>query len=755
MDIVLGVSMAPDSIQIVLLQGENADGATVDEKEFTGSTAEDSPTVSASDRALAAILATRNDAAAAGLELSAVGVAYTDQLDAAALRAVLAARELENVMLVSAFTAATALTQFLGGAMGYERTAVLFVEPDTATLAVVETADGSVTDVRKIETAELLEIVAGLDELPERPDGLFVVGSGVDIAAIKPQLEAATSLAVTAPEEPETALARGAALASATLFASKTAALAYAQDPGTGSLDASGIPEYLSVADTEQGEEDVAYSAVADDEASAPTVVIDPTEANAPRRRRVLLVGTAVTVGAISAALALEVALGLGLRTTVGLLPAPIQNFIAPVEHAIAPQLGPMATKEAVAPKPLTQPVGAPMPAGRLPAAAAVPVPAAPGVPIPVVIPPIAPPPAAGSPARPAGEPARGPGADAAVAACRLAAANSGPPAAGAATESTSSGPRAAARPGQGGRAPRQSRRRRAGQRTGPDPRGSRRRWPHGGGPANGPGPGHGAPGGPPRRRQRAGRRRRTAQQRRSLDTELPAAPLLRAVDPSVEVNPTAAADPRPAVNLTAAADRSAAATSPRAAAQPAAATSPRAAAQPAAATSPRAAAQPAAATPRQQRAGQRPGQQRPRQRRQRHPRQQRAGQFPQRQWRQQLPRRQRQQLPERQRRQQRQWQRQLWRRRVLTSAVGEGLTATAPRCVAGHHATVAARCLSICGAQLQGASSVVEHHHADHDKDCRHQRGVVFIHPILEPCHRIVEAATGCGVGQDGNGNR
>jgi len=34
LDIVLGVSMAPASIQMVVLEGENADGATVDEDEF-------------------------------------------------------------------------------------------------------------------------------------------------------------------------------------------------------------------------------------------------------------------------------------------------------------------------------------------------------------------------------------------------------------------------------------------------------------------------------------------------------------------------------------------------------------------------------------------------------------------------------------------------------------------------------------------------------------------------------------------------
>jgi hypothetical protein len=72
-----------------------------------------------------------------------------------------------------------------------------------------------------------------------RPDGVFLVGSGVDIPSIKPTLEAATSLSVTAPEEPEMALARGAALASANaqLGAPSTVAMPYV---GPGSLAESG-----------------------------------------------------------------------------------------------------------------------------------------------------------------------------------------------------------------------------------------------------------------------------------------------------------------------------------------------------------------------------------------------------------------------------------------------------------------------------------------------------------------------------------
>ncbi len=408
MDIVLGVSMAPASVQMVLLQGENADGATVDENEFAVPARDDAPTVSASDRVVAAILGTREDAISAGLELSSVGVACTDQLEAAALRDALAAHKIENVMLVSAFLAATALTQFVGGAMGYERTAVLFVEPGTATLAVVETSDGSIADVHEeqlntasgqVVTAELMEMVAGLDELPTRPGGLFVIGYGVDVAAIKPHLEEATSLTVNAAEEPETALARGAALASAKapLFASSTAALAYAQDPGTGAVEMSILPEYLSLAGAEVGENDLAYSAAADDEASAPTVVIssgsNTAAENLPPRRPGLLVGTAVAVAGITTALALEIALSLGIRTTVGLLPAPLHDFIAPVEQALVPAPWPVAANKAVAPKPLGSPAGVPPAGASVPVAPVpvAPVPAAPAVPAPVAIPPVAP----------------------------------------------------------------------------------------------------------------------------------------------------------------------------------------------------------------------------------------------------------------------------------------------------------------------------------------------------------------------------
>jgi putative ABC transport system ATP-binding protein len=120
-------------------------------------------------------------------------------------------------------SATAALAQEVGNATNYAHTALLYVEPHTATLAVVTTADGSVADVRRRflpedddeAVAELVEMVKGAAGIEALPDGVVVVGAGVDIPLIKPALEAATSLPVSVPEQPKVALARDAALASA------------------------------------------------------------------------------------------------------------------------------------------------------------------------------------------------------------------------------------------------------------------------------------------------------------------------------------------------------------------------------------------------------------------------------------------------------------------------------------------------------------------------------------------------------------
>ena len=428
MDTVLGVSMAPTTVRIVLVEGENADGVTVDEENFDVANGEDPATFSAPEQVVAAILGTREGASEAGYQLLSTGVTWSDQQEAAELRGVLTARKVENVMLVSAFLAAAALAQSMGSLTGYARTALLYIEPDSATLAVVDTTDGSIADVRREllpddddqAVAKLVDLVSAAEALEEHPEGLLVVGSGVDIPLIQPALEAATSLPLKVPEQPDMALARGAALASAhaPLFASSTDALAYALDPGTGSVSQHALaPGYLAVAESaaagaEPGADALAYSAVADDSAAIYTqegpdayagvddeedfttgMYPDFTMAGLERPSRTpflaaMSVMLIFTVGVV----ALVISLAFSIRPSVSSRPSLSQNVVAP-RHvpASAPNaLVPVQPAPAPVPAPAPAPVRAAAPA---PVPVRAPAPAPIRGPVPILVPPPAPPP--------------------------------------------------------------------------------------------------------------------------------------------------------------------------------------------------------------------------------------------------------------------------------------------------------------------------------------------------------------------------
>src|ERR1700727_1475643 len=170
--------MAPTTVRLVLVEVENADGATVDEDNFAVNNGEDPATFSAPNQVVAAILGTREGASEAGYDLRSTGVTWSNQREAAELCDALAARKVENVMLVSAFLAAAALAQSIGSATGYARAALLYVEPDSATLAVVDTVDGSISDVRREQlpddddqaVAKLLGVGSAADALDKQPD---------------------------------------------------------------------------------------------------------------------------------------------------------------------------------------------------------------------------------------------------------------------------------------------------------------------------------------------------------------------------------------------------------------------------------------------------------------------------------------------------------------------------------------------------------------------------------------------------------
>ena len=294
--------MAPTAVRLVLIEGENADGVSIEQEKFDiAGAGGPAPAGAAPDQVIAAIIGTREGAVDGGHRLTSTGVTWTDPAEVTALRDQLAVRHIGGVMLVSPLLAAAAFAQTVGSSIDYEHIAMLFVEPKNAILAVVDVADGAIVDLHRqaLENvgrrashgaiaAQLARMVAGLDARGSRADGIFLIGCGTDIVPIKPALEAATSLDVSAPEEPDMALARGAAVASANapLFAASTAALAYALDPGTGELSPWAFtPSYLDVsANADLGESVLAYSALADETAG--------TERLPRRGRPLLLVGS-------------------------------------------------------------------------------------------------------------------------------------------------------------------------------------------------------------------------------------------------------------------------------------------------------------------------------------------------------------------------------------------------------------------------------------------------------------------------------
>ncbi|WP_102141285.1 DUF7159 family protein [Mycobacterium hubeiense] len=363
MEIVLGVSMTPTTVRMVLVEGEKADGVTVDHDVFDISAVEGSATSSAAEQVIAAVLGTKESAEAGGHYLKSIGVTWSDHTEASQLRDALAARGIDDVMLVSETHAAAALAQAVGRAVGYDTTALLFIDRDTATLSVVQTDDGSVVKVlsRTLHSedamAVLTEMAAAVDAQEPRPQCMFIVGSGVDVSSVKAHLEHLVSLPVSAPEEPELALARGAALASANAPAleATTVGLAYSLDPDDGTTAGSA---YAGLAGAATQLAPVGAEPVADFDPVTDEEPID--EGSKP----FLLVGSALTSIFVVGVVALVISLAVSIRPTVDQRPAPGEAAIVPSSEAPAP-LPPVREAAPVAPPPAAPPpetIKAPIP---------------------------------------------------------------------------------------------------------------------------------------------------------------------------------------------------------------------------------------------------------------------------------------------------------------------------------------------------------------------------------------------------------
>lgn len=370
MDIVLGVSMTPATVRMVLVEGANADGVTVDHDVFDINAVEGSATPSAAEQVVAAVLGTQESAEAGGHHLKAIGVAWSDHAEAAALRDALTARGIEDVMLVSEGHAAASLAQAVGRAVGYATTALFFIDRDTATLSVVQTDDGSVVKVlsRSLHggdaMATLTEMAAAVDAQDTPPEGMFVVGSGVDVSEVKAHLARLLSIPVNAPDEPELALARGAALASATAPAmeASTVGLAYSQDPDGGSTAGSAYAAFASAA-TQMAPvgAEPAVAPIAFTEADEPAPAVP--SADEENRKPFLLVGSALSTIFVVGVVALVISLAVSIRPTADQRPAPAEAAIVPSVQVPAPSPAPAEQAQpVVAPPAPAETIKAPVP---------------------------------------------------------------------------------------------------------------------------------------------------------------------------------------------------------------------------------------------------------------------------------------------------------------------------------------------------------------------------------------------------------
>ncbi|WKG00929.1 hypothetical protein [Mycolicibacterium sp. HK-90] len=212
--------MTPSTVGLVLVEGCEADGATVDHDAFDIRGHASSGTGEICDQVVAAIRRTEQVAAERGRRLTMIGVTWSSGAGAEATMLLdkLADAAIAEAVPVRLRQATDALARRVAGIVGFGTTGVCVLEPDVVQAMTVSGDNPVQTTVsRGIETvAGLTDWLSGtLDAADPRPDALVVVGSAVDLDVVLPKLEQALELPVFAPAEPGLPLARGAALASA------------------------------------------------------------------------------------------------------------------------------------------------------------------------------------------------------------------------------------------------------------------------------------------------------------------------------------------------------------------------------------------------------------------------------------------------------------------------------------------------------------------------------------------------------------
>ncbi|WP_167101092.1 hypothetical protein [Mycobacterium sp. DL592] len=217
MDTVLGLSMTPTTVGLVLVEGDGADGATKNHDAFEVRRGGYSP-VTTSEFVAEAL--SRTQAIAGGQHLQSIGVTWSDDaaVEASMFLDSLADSGFHNVVPIRLPEATEAFARGIGEVIESRVTAVCVVEPDAVVALVVDTVTDATDSVVSYDLESESDLIGWLADVLARdgwqPDSLVVLGSGEELDQIARELEQVLGIPVFAPAEAELALARGAALAS-------------------------------------------------------------------------------------------------------------------------------------------------------------------------------------------------------------------------------------------------------------------------------------------------------------------------------------------------------------------------------------------------------------------------------------------------------------------------------------------------------------------------------------------------------------
>ena len=224
MNAVLGLSVTPSGVGVVLVEGSDDDRVTLDGERFEIRRRGQGDALTTSEKAAAAVLRSEAIAADLGRRVHSIGVTWSDDADAEAALLLDSLNEsgFGNVVPVRLSEATDALARRIAHVLGYATTAVCVIEPEQLIALVVsagEDADDAVQTAVNHNVVTEEDLVGWLSAVFTRadwePEALVLVGSAEDLDDLLPLLEDALGVPVFSPDQAQLALARGAALACA------------------------------------------------------------------------------------------------------------------------------------------------------------------------------------------------------------------------------------------------------------------------------------------------------------------------------------------------------------------------------------------------------------------------------------------------------------------------------------------------------------------------------------------------------------